>query len=46
MIEKGADNFNYGLKYACFCGHINIVHLMIEKSATFCSFCINKNHTF
>ena len=33
MIEKGATNWDWGLRCACKGGHINIVKLMIEKGA-------------
>ena len=33
MIEKGANDFNYGLIEAYSNGHIEIVKLMIEKGA-------------
>jgi hypothetical protein len=36
MIEKGARDWNLGLKYAYACegGHLDLVQLMIEKGAT------------
>ena len=33
MIEKGAYNWNYGLRYACKGGNKEIVEIMIEKGA-------------
>ena len=33
MIEKGANNWNNGLYYACKGGHMEIVKLMIERGA-------------
>jgi hypothetical protein len=35
MIEKGADEFNRGLRHCC--GNYSIAKLMIEKGATDCS---------
>ena len=34
MIEKGADNWNWGLYGACRGGNMKIVKLMIEKGVT------------
>ncbi len=39
MIEKGANNWNFGLGGACSGGHIDIVRLMIERDATSCCNC-------
>ena len=33
MIEKGEDNWNWGMIRACEGGHIDIVKFMIEKGA-------------
>ena len=33
-IDKGENNWNFGLCGACEGGHIEIVKLMIEKGAT------------
>jgi hypothetical protein len=33
MIEKGANDWNWGLRNACYDGHLEIVNLMIEKGA-------------
>ena len=48
MIEKGANNWNWGLHAACRNNHPNIVQLMIEKGADdwnegLCAACRN-NH--
>ena len=31
MIERGANDFNHALQYACEYGHIDIAELIIEK---------------
>ncbi len=36
MIEKGANNWNWGLYGACKGGNESIIKLMIEKGATRC----------
>ena len=33
MIEKGANDWNNGLEYACIGGYKEIMKLMIEKGA-------------
>ncbi len=33
LIEKGANDFNWGLRNACYGGYIDLVKLMIEKGA-------------
>jgi len=34
MIQKGVNNWNWGLRYACEGGHMEIVELLIQKGAT------------
>ena len=34
MIEKGATDWNWGLRMACYGGHRELADLMIEKGAT------------
>ena len=34
LIEKGANDWNFGLRGACFRGHKEIILMMIEKGAT------------
>jgi hypothetical protein len=41
MIEKGANNWNNGLRNACFGGHQSIIELMIKKGANKCN-CVKK----
>jgi ankyrin repeat protein len=33
MIDKGANDWNWGLRGACRSGHIEIIKLMIDKGA-------------
>lgn len=33
LMDKGADNFDFGLYYACRNGNIQVVRLMIQKGA-------------
>jgi hypothetical protein len=39
MIEKGANDWNWGLRYACQSGHRKLASLMIKKGATECHWC-------
>ena len=38
MIEKGANDWDYGLKGACLGGHIDLVLFMIERGAEYWEF--------
>ncbi len=46
MIEKGANDWNWGLEGACSSGNLEIVELMIQKSANKCNYCDNRKHIF
>ena len=39
MIEKGADDWDGGLRGACKGGNRDLVDLMISKGATYCNHC-------
>ena len=46
MIQKGADNWSFGLGEACWKGNVEIVNLLIQKGATSCGWCDGTKHQF